>query len=284
MESIVITIHPPNDDSDSVRALDALEQGADILRLLDAVGQRIAPEGQQNVWQLIGASTNSPLRLEVTVATNSAYPNSDAFVATARDGLLSSLRTIVENGTIPEWMHDDVLPSARNVFRRARHGLGVINIGNGNGKTFSIDRELAESGEIALSVPPSVSVEKGRGEQAQWGEVQGVIVSVGSWYFKPAVRIISRQFEKPLACVLTEGIVATFGADHTLEDVWTGRAVAVRGRLVFRGSSMVRVIATDMRDLPKPERVDIASLRDPDFTGGLDPVEYLRRFHEGELV
>lgn len=284
MESIVITIHPPNDDSDAVRALDALEQGADILRLLDAVGQRIAPDGQENVWQLIGASTNSPLRLEVTVAPTKDYPNSDMFVATARDGLLTSLKTIVEDGAIPEWMHDDVLPAARNVFKRARNGLGVINIGNGNGKSFSIDRELAESGEIALSVPPSITVEKGRGEQAQWGEVEGVIVSVGSWYFKPAVRIVSRQFLKPLACVLTEEIVATFGADHTLKDVWTGRAVAVRGRLIYRGSTMVRVIATEMRDLPKPDRIDIEALRDLGFTGGLDPVEYLRRFHEGELV
>ncbi|MBK7908601.1 MAG: hypothetical protein IPJ78_18885 [Gemmatimonadetes bacterium] len=284
MEKIVITIHPSTDDGDAVLALEALEQGAYILRLLDAVGRSVAHGENGVAWRLIKASTNSPLTLELGVDESTDFADVDSFVVAARDGLTSSLRDIAESGALPDWLHEELRPVARNVFARSRDGLGSVDIGNGNGKRFTIDRAVAEKATTILDAAPSVSIEAGKGDRALWGEVEGVIVAVATWYGKPAFRIWSRQIVKPIPVIIPEDLVDQYGNAHTLKDVWSNRRVAVRGQLIYRDNVISRVLAQMVRDVPKAAQVDIDLLRDPDFTGGLDPVEYLRRFYEGELV
>jgi hypothetical protein len=45
-----------------------------------------------------------------------------------------------------------------------------------------------------------------------------------------------------------------------------------------------RIEAHDIREIASTAPVDLDELLDPDFTSGLDPVEYLRRPNEGELA
>lgn len=284
METIVITIHPSASDNEPVRALDALEQGADVLRLLDAVG-RLRPQGEHSaVWRLVRASTNSPLTLEVTVEESAEFEDVDSFIRGTRDDLVDSLGELATKGTLPDWLNDEMLPVARNVYARSRNGLGAVEIGDGNGKRVLIDRAVAETVAPSLEAAPAVVIEAGKGEEQVWGEVEGTIVSVGTWYGKPAFRVWSRQLVRAAWCILSPELGETFGTEHTVDEVWKHKQVAVRGRLIYRDGSIVRVLASSVRDLPKVSAIDIEALRDPNFTGGLDPVEYIRRFYEGELV
>ncbi len=284
METIVITIHPSVDDSEPVRALEALEQGADVLRLLDAVGRLHHTGGAPPLWRLVRASTNSPLTLEVAVDESADLADIDLYIRETRNELVDSLEGLAEKGVLPTWLNEEVLPIARNIFSRSRNGLGALEIGNGNGRRFVIDRVVAESVAPTLDAAASVVIEAGRGEEQVWGEVEGTIVSVGTWYGKPAFRVWSRQLVKAAWCILSPALVESFGAEQTVDAVWKHKRVAMGGQLIFRDGSIVRIIATSVRDLPAHSRVDIEVLRDPNFTGGLDPVEYLRRFYEGELV
>jgi hypothetical protein len=284
METIVITIHPSRDDNEPVRALEALEQGADVLRLLDAVGRSHHTGGVPPLWRLVRASTNSPLTLEVSVDESADLDDIDIYIRETRNELVESLQELAEKGALPTWLNEEVLPVARNIFSRSRNGLGALEIGNGNGKRFVLDQVVAESVAPTLDVAPNVVVEAGRGEEQVWGEVEGTIVSVGTWYGKPAFRVGSRQLVKAPWCILAPALVESLGAELTADAVWKHKRVAMRGQLIYRDGSIVRVLASTIRDLAPSSPVDIEALRDPNFTGGLDPVEYLRRFYEGELV
>jgi hypothetical protein len=284
MEKLVIVIHPSADEQSPVLALDALEQGADLLRLLEAVSRYLAPSDRAVSWRLLRASTNSPLTLEVGVDEDTHLTDVDEFLKAARDGLTSGLREIAEAGSLPSWLYDDLRPVVRNVFSRTQESLGAVEIGNGNGKRFTIDHQIAEKATIALDSIPSITTDVGVTERAVWGELEGTIVAVATWYGRPAFRIWSRQLVKPIPCIVPPDLVEAYGGEHTIKDVWTNKRVAVRGRIIYRRESVARILATDVRDVPRGAPLDIDLIRDPDFTSGLDPVEYLRRFYEGELI
>jgi hypothetical protein len=44
-----------------------------------------------------------------------------------------------------------------------------------------------------------------------------------------------------------------------------------------------RIDAEDVRQIDVPP-FDLDAILDPDFTAGLDPVEYLEKLHEGDLA
>lgn len=68
-----------------------------------------------------------------------------------------------------------------------------------------------------------------------------------------------------------------------MKDVWEGQALGVRGRLIYAaGGKLSRIDADEIREI-RSARVDLESVLDPNFTAGLDPVEYLEQLHEGRL-
>lgn len=70
-----------------------------------------------------------------------------------------------------------------------------------------------------------------------------------------------------------------------MNEIWRKKTLLVEGRLVYaKGGKLSRIEATDIRERDGVAPVDLDSLLDPNFTAGLDPAEYLRQLHEGELA
>jgi hypothetical protein len=86
-------------------------------------------------------------------------------------------------------------------------------------------------------------------------------------------------------CVLSDRIVDEFGDEHTMAEIWRGRVVGVTGTLHFdRGGKLPRIDAREIREIDGVPRVDLNTVLDPDFTAGMDPLEYLEKLHAGELA
>jgi hypothetical protein len=284
MERIVITIHPPTTDDAVLRVADAMLQVADVVKLCEDAGRAFAMLGTPFEWQLIRASTNSPFVVEFTAHVFDQTVDVDPFVRRVRSEVASGVTHLIDQGKPPSWMGPDAALSVRSIFDRTQNGIGRTEVGDGNGQRIAIDRPRADAGIRAFERLGEVDVGAGTGEDEAWGEIEGSITSVGHWYNKPALRVWSQQYRTHVWCVLTGPQVALFGDAHKFSEVWQRKVVGVEGRLIYKDERLVRVVATDIREIAPAPPVNLASVRDPDFTGGLDPVEYLRRLHEGELA
>lgn len=108
------------------------------------------------------------------------------------------------------------------------------------------------------------------------------MVAVGRHYNRPAFQIITPLYGA-VWCVIPESLVEQLGGEQTLGDVWKGKRVIAYGRLAFQKEGRVgRMEVQSFREKEVPA-LDLASILDPDFTAGLDPVSYLDRLHGGDL-
>ena len=77
-------------------------------------------------------------------------------------------------------------------------------------------------------------------------------------------------------------LAAIIGPQHKWEEVWQSRRVQVTGELFYRPDGMVaRVSASEFASVETHDLVSVDIL-DPNFTGGLSPIEYLARLREGD--
>lgn len=88
-----------------------------------------------------------------------------------------------------------------------------------------------------------------------------------------------------VACQLPPDTPERFGQNHKVREVWQGIRIAVDGVFIYSNGKLVKVVAESEgeRAVERAARIDISQFADADFTSGFDPVEYLRRFLEGEL-
>lgn len=286
METIVITIRPRDNGDDRLTLTDSFLQILNLQKLFDEAGRSLVEQVGGYEWRLIRAETNSPFTVEITAVGQLSTFDAPFFVKSVFERFSHDLGRLSTEGSVPSWMDDDGVAVARDVFQRLRTGVGEIEIGNGNGHRTTLVHEDAESGLRALEAyetsPPEVSA--GVGEEVAQGEIEGAFVMAGVYRRKPAICIYSRQYRRRIWCILPADFSERYGEQHKLSEVWQQRAVAVEGRVVFRGGIPSRVVAEDVRLLPAPRPILLEDVRDPDFTGGLDAVEYIYRFREGELA
>jgi hypothetical protein len=112
------------------------------------------------------------------------------------------------------------------------------------------------------------------------GEVEGVMVAAGRYYNQPAIRLLTDLYEV-VWCVLSS--LDEIG-DKRLRSLWDGKRIGVQGELTYaRGGRLTKIENARVREIEAAHRVDLDSVLDPGFTAGMDPNEYLRKMHEGEL-
>jgi hypothetical protein len=86
-------------------------------------------------------------------------------------------------------------------------------------------------------------------------------------------------------CYVADALRERFGSEHRMDEVWKGKLIGVEGTLVYgTGGKLKRIDATDIREMSDTPPINLDSVVDPDFMGGLDPTEYLRQLYEGELA
>jgi hypothetical protein len=121
-------------------------------------------------------------------------------------------------------------------------------------------------------------------ERESFGEIEGLMVAAGRYRGRPAVQIRTELYGF-VWCVLSHNDIERFGEQHKIAEVWEGRTIGVYGKLSYAaGGRLSRVEVIDKREITAAPPIDLDSILDPDFTGGMDPHEYLRQLHDGEIA
>ncbi len=159
-----------------------------------------------------------------------------------------------------------------------------IDFMEGAGGSLSIDHAGADAGLRALAATNVIDVSEDLCEREALGEIDGIMVAAGRYQGQPAIQIRSELYGL-IWCILPQRVILHFGSEHAMKDVWDGKRIGVQGVLSYGiGGKLLKIGVQDIREFESVERIDISAVLDPDFTSGLEPDEYLRLLHEGELA
>lgn len=284
MERIVITIHPMPSDDGLLRVSDALQQVIDCLKLFEEAERAMASPQESFEWRLQRASTNTPFTVWAIAEPLDPAVDVSARVQSVKSEVSSGIRKLIQHSEPPWWMGPAAINLARSVFARTRNGIASTRIEFAPNETILIDRAQADAGVRAIEGISAINLDAELGEREAFGEIEGMMVAAGRYRGRPAIQIRSDLYGF-VWCPLSTTITQRFGSEHKMADVWEGRVIGVQGRLIYAsGGKLSRIEVTDIREIEAAPPIDLDALLDPDFTAGLDPIEYLRQLHEGELV
>lgn len=285
MERLTITIRPgPPSEEGLLLIEDAMQQVIDLVRLHEEAERAMAAPEQAFEWRLERASTDSPFTV-VAVAEGvdpavDVSPQAQKVKAEVSRGI----RSLIESGEASWWMGPDAMNLVRSVFTRTQDGISDTEIEFTPTETVTIDRARAAAGIRAIAGINAINIEAELIERVAFGEIQGVMVAAGRYKNRPALQIRTDLYGF-VWCQLSPEMTERFGDEHKMRDVWEGKMIGVEGRLIYAaGGKLSRIEVTDIREIQAAPHIDLDSVLDPDFTAGLDPVEYLRQLHEGELA
>jgi hypothetical protein len=284
MERIVITIHPTPSDERLLRVSDAMQQVIDALKLFEEAKRAIASPQESFEWRLERASTNTPFTIVAVAEAIDPAVDVSAQVRRVKSEVSSGIRKLIQQQEPPWWMGPEAISLARSVFARTQNGIASTEIEFAPNEKIAIDRTEADAGIRAIAGINAINLDAELGEREAFGEIEGVMVAAGRYRGRPAIQIRSELYGF-VWCPLSPKITQRFGTEHRVAEVWEGRIIGVQGRLIYAtGGKLSRIEVTDIREIEVAPPIDLDSVLDPNFTAGLDPVEYLRRFHEGKLA
>ena len=278
---VTITIEPDPSEDGLLKVDDALKQVLDYFLVARDAQLAAGRPHEAFDWRLESATTNSPF---VVVAVAEAHdPSADITAAAVevKRATAQAFRSGVEGGQPPEWISQEGRAAFWSFFERHRNGVSrtTLDFGGDLGQV-SVDAETARSAregfEAMQTAPPSLP------RRTAYGELEGRLIHGGQHYRKPAIRILNSMYGE-VWCVIEPELIDELGGAQTLADVWHGKAVIVTGRFDYsEDGNLSRVTVESIREKRVPQ-LDLSSILDPDFTAGLDPIEYLSRLHEGDL-
>lgn len=282
---VVITVEPSQAHGGKPRVDDVMLQVLDFLRVADDAKAFLGWSGFDFEWRLEKASTNSPFTL-IAIAEPIAPDVEPAaiigHVEEVRRATVSVFRDVARGQTAPGWLTQDGAASLAQIHRRTLNGIVKTRFDfGGDAGEVEVEPEQATNALSALERAAVTAPEQFPYRVAH-GEIDGRMVSVSRWRNLPAIQITNAAYGL-IWCILSEQQMEQFGGEQTLSDVWKGRSVSVPGRVFYgQNGKPTRIEAIDIRAKEIPA-VDLEDVLDPEFTGGLSPVEYLAKLHEGEL-
>ena len=282
---LTITIVPQPSDDGLLKVDDALQQVLDFLKVVEAAGRAGSYDPQRAFdWKLESASTNSPFTVVAIAEARSRTVDISKPAAEAKRATAQAFRQIRARRPPPVWLDQDARVALRSVYQRNLGAVATTRIGRAQDNDFiEVTRESAvlEAENLKALAPLAAPMEIPARHMV--GEIAGHLVGVGRYRNQPALTILSAQYGH-VVCTVPDTLVTKLGGEKTLEDVWTGRSVAVSGTLHYGpGGALNRVVAEDIRDRVGAP-LTILDILDSDFTSGLDPSEYLDRLHGGSLA
>lgn len=264
------------DDAPTVQ--DLLSQVQDQVDILKAVEEAISGDGKEKiVWRVTDVTKNSPITFEIT-----PYPKNhgmdiqsranDVIAATAK-----GLQTLMVQGERPLHFTDVVLKKIENINNRVTNGLA------GSTVDFS---EYEDAPQYELTHTTAAKTVKKIAEirvpahrpHREIGSVEGYIKTVGRDGFgRPVLTMATRIDGTDLKCVSSDGGLDRIG-HLEVGAVIRGMRVRVHGLLYFKSPEALDRIEVERVELF--EKTDdlpaIQDLIDPEFTGGLEAVEFMR--------
>ena len=280
---IKITIRPRPSDKGLLRVSDAMQQVIDTLKLCEEAKGAMASPQESFEWRLERASTNTPFTVvAVAQAIDPAVDVSEQ-VQKVKSEFSSGIRKLIRHSELPWWMGPEAINIARSMLARIQNGITSTEIEFEPNETLTIDSTEADAGIRAIAGISAINLDAELGEREAFGEIEGVMVAAGRYRGRPAIQIRSEIY-RFVWCPLSPDIMQRFGSEHKMADVWEGKMIGVEGRLMYAsGGKLSRVEVINIREMEAAPPIDLDSVLDPEFTAGLDPIEYLRQFHEGEL-
>jgi hypothetical protein len=277
MERIQITVKPAHGQTDLTVA-DAMHQVLDAMRVFDDA-RRASDSENELTWRLEKATANSPFTV-TALATASSPELAIQLARAVKREASEGLRNLARDGVPAFWMGQDTVNAAHALLRRTKNGIGETSIEFFPNEVLVINRAFADQ---ALDRIASIEVEVFSPSRA-YGEVEGRLLSVATYRGQPALQLLSPVYGV-FWCKVPQHLIDEFGGEHRMKEVWERKNIGASGRIAYDPSGKIRIMdAEELRVIHNAPEVDLDSLLDPDFTSGLDPVEYLRRLHEGELA
>jgi hypothetical protein len=279
---LVITIRPSDDGM--LRVDDAFRQVLDALRLFEQAERSLGNPHAAFVWRLEKASTESPFR--VVAVADPIDPAIDVTPQVARTKALvaSGVRNLVARAEPPSWLPREAVPVVREIFSRNLNGIASTEIDFEAPAIdpLAIDRNQARAGLRAVEAIHPMDASD-IPERTAYGEIEGLLLAAGRYRIRPALQIRTYLYGF-VWCVLSDRLIAKYGSEVKLAEVWQDKTIGVYGQLHFlRGGRLGRIDAEDVRQI-EVSPIDLDAILDPDFTTGLDPLEYLDKLHEGGLA
>ncbi|MDB5860854.1 MAG: hypothetical protein JWQ76_4543 [Ramlibacter sp.] len=254
---------------------------AHVLDLFQLVNESDPEAREQVVWRLVSATMNSPFT--VTAEAVAARPDVrvEQIAKQQKRAFRNNLRQL-QQGSVPlAWSTPKVRETVSKVLARNRNGIGVTRIDAGvkTEKPIVITPDEAARAAIAVAVhQPTPHVTK-----QQVGSLDGTLVQVATHYNQPAIQLVERKSGNEVWCIVPEAFQHEISEHTSVEDVWKGSRVVVRGTLVYGADGKLsRVVATDVRRV-EARNVAEGELTDKGFTAGLSVIDYLEQLREGTL-
>lgn len=284
-EKLVIKIDGPGVHPDRMTVQDVFTHVLELFQLVNESDSEARGEIQ---WRLVSASMNSPF----TVIAEAVAVRPDVQVdAVARRQKSAFRRNYdeVRRGRVPhDWAHAKTRETVTRVLNRNRNGIGLTVIADSLSMAGTKDQpqtEIVITPEVANQAAVAGVAESQTPIRAktQIGSLEGVLLQVASFYGNPAIQIRERKTGAEVWCVVPEAFQHEIAESTSLEDVWRGNRVVVRGKIMFGTDRAIsRVEATSVRRV-EPKHVSEDQIADKEFTGGLSVTEYLERLRDGYL-
>jgi hypothetical protein len=279
-ERVTISIASSAGEDAPLTVEDATRQILDFFEILTAAA---GDDGKLISWRLVSISMESPI--SVTAESFSDIPGVPVNEIARREkaALAKSIEDLTAKRPPPSRMRRAVRQHARAFFERNTRSIGrtVIRLDDTEPPIVIVDRtaRAAVSALEAVS-PPSDTSDLSRTEV---GSIEGYVTQAFTSYGRPAVGIRELLTNTTVSCVFSEELAERIGVEHNWRDVWRGRRVLVSGNVVYRqDGAIARVIATDMVTVDGT-LLTYADIADPNFTGALEPADYLRTLWEEEI-
>lgn len=283
MDRLVITIRPTASDEALLSVADAMQQVLDFIKLSGDAQQALGNPHESFEWKLEKASTNSPFTIvAVAEAADPAVDISGA-VKRIKHEVSRGIQSLLRSDIPPAWMTPETFETARSLFARNLNGIGETDIDFEDGDVISIDRGQARAGIDAIEARNVMVFEQVATPRTSFGEIEGVMVAAGRYKKRPALQIRNEMYGF-VWCILPDNITEQFGGEHSMGDVWEGKTLGVYGRLNYATIGKLTTIdVQEIREIESAPRINLEAVLDPDFTAGMDPLEYLEKLHEGRL-
>jgi hypothetical protein len=186
-------------------------------------------------------------------------------------------------GNVPQWMRKRQRNAARRITKRFHHGIGrmALRTDEGSKSSFLLSRPLAARALNTLEKVDGIE-EVAVPSHSSYGEVEGTLLGVGAYYGKPALWVRVNGYDV-VRCIARQDRLDELGDEATLKEVWKHKRVRLIGRLSYAEGGKLEQMAVEEMHLFPDSGVTLGQIIDPEFTGGMEPVEYLDRLLDGGL-
>lgn len=276
-QQLVVSVDASSERPDLMTVQDVFTHVLDLFQL---VGESDLASSGEVVWRLVSVNMNSPLT--VTAEAVPARPGiAIEHLAIRQKAAFASNYLELKTGHIPAaWSRSR--DTVSRFLARNRNGIGRTTV---DASVVPGDMPITLTKQDADLVVAAVAVNAPQmlRTKEQVGSIEGRLVLIDTHYGQPAIQIEERKTRQLVWCVVPEEFQHQISESASIEDVWRGSRVVVRGKLTYGSDGRIsRVVASAISRIDPVDMADSA-IADPQFTGGLPISEYLDRFRDGKL-